>query len=140
MIHAAAKGDPYDCFVREDTRIPFMTMPDAIRALFLLEDAAEEELSWRVYNVTSFNPSAGEFRDLVRARWPKAEIRFVPDEKRQAIVDRWPADVNDDAARTDWGWCPEHDLRIAFDDYLVPGIDPAYEGPPEPSGLSDRGR
>jgi nucleoside-diphosphate-sugar epimerase len=82
-------------------------------------------LSWRVYNVTSFNPSAGEFRELVRARWPEAEIDFVPDDKRQAIVDSWPGDVSDDAARADWGWEPEYDLLRGLDDYLLPGIDPA---------------
>ncbi|MDP6529714.1 MAG: NAD-dependent epimerase/dehydratase family protein [Gemmatimonadota bacterium] len=122
MIHAAADGVPYECFVREDTRIPFMTMPDAVRALLLLEKAPEEALSWRVYNVTSFNPSAGEFRETVRTHWPSAEISFVPDARRQAIVDTWPADVNDDDARSEWGWAPEFDLGSAMHDYLVPGI------------------
>lgn len=125
MVHAVARGKRYECFVREDTRIPFMAMPDAIRATLDLERAPESRLTWRVYNVTSFNPSAGEFRREMLARWPEAEIDFVPDDKRQAIVDSWPADVNDDAARADWGWTPEYDLARALDDYLVPGIDPA---------------
>jgi nucleoside-diphosphate-sugar epimerase len=131
MIHAAARGEPYACFVREDTRIPFMAMPDAIRALLALEEAPEEGLTWRTYNVTSFNPSAGEFRDLVLRRWPDAEISFEPDEKRQGIVDSWPADVNDDAARADWGWSPEYDLETALDEYLVPGIG----GRPSPRAI-----
>lgn len=122
MLHAAAKGEPYACFVRPDTRIPFMAMPDAIRALLLLEEADASRLTWTTYNVTSFAPSAGEFRDLLLARFPGAEITFQVDEKRQGIVDRWPADVNDDAARADWGWAPEYDLVRALDDYLVPGI------------------
>lgn len=126
MIHAAARGEPYACFVREDSRIPFMAMPDAIRALTLLEDAPEERLSWRTYNVTSFNPSAAEFRKAVIKKWPDAEITFAPDTKRQAIVDSWPADVNDDAARTDWGWSPEYDFTRAFEEYLVPGIEKFY--------------
>ncbi len=126
MFHAAAQGLPYSCFVREDTRIPFMAMPDAIRALALLENASEESLSWRTYNVTSFNPSAAEFRKLVLSRWPDAKIAFAPDAKRQSIVDSWPADVNDDAARSDWGWTPEYDLTRAFDEYLVPGIEKFY--------------
>ncbi len=126
MIHAAARGEPYECFVREDSRIPFMAMPDAVRALRLLEAAPESKLSWRTYNVTSFNPSAAEFRKLVLRRWPEAKISFSPDAKRQAIVDSWPADVNDDAARADWGWAPEYDLGRAFDDYLVPGIEKFY--------------
>jgi nucleoside-diphosphate-sugar epimerase len=131
MVHTVARGRSFECFVREDTRIPFMAMPDAIQALLLLEPVDERELSWRVYNVTSFNPSAGEFGELVRGRWPGSEIRFVPDEKRQAIVDRWPADVNDDAARADWSWRPEYDLVGALDEYLVPGIDPACSPMPE---------
>jgi nucleoside-diphosphate-sugar epimerase len=122
MLHAAAQGTPYACFVRPDTRLPFMAMPDAIRAMFLLAEAEPTRLSWRVYNVTSFNPSAAEFRDLLRERFPGADITFQVDEKRQAIVDRWPADVSDDAARADWGWKPEYDLRRALDDYLVPGV------------------
>src|SRR5262249_25288759 len=60
MLHAAARGQPYACFVREDTRIPFMAMPDAIAALLSLESAPREKLTRKVYNVGSFNPSAGE--------------------------------------------------------------------------------
>jgi len=131
MIHAAARGRRYACFVREDTRIPFLAMPDAIRALAQLESAPEDHLSWRSYNVTSFNPSAGEFRDLVIERLPDADITFVPDPKRQAIVDSWPADVNDVSAREDWGWTPEYDLEQTLDDYLIPGIGVV----PAPNGV-----
>src|SRR3954468_18290390 len=60
MIHAAAAGNPYACFVRADTRIPFMAMPDAIEALRRLEAAPRGSLTRKVYNVGSFNPSAGE--------------------------------------------------------------------------------
>jgi nucleoside-diphosphate-sugar epimerase len=122
MLHAAARGEHYACFVRPDTRIPFLAMPDAIRALLELERADEEQLGWRSYNVTSFNPSAEEFLQELRRRWPETDVSFEPDGKRQAIVDSWPADVNDEAARSDWSWAPQYDLRSALDDYLVPGI------------------
>jgi nucleoside-diphosphate-sugar epimerase len=122
MLHAVARGEPYECFVREDTRIPFMAMPDAIRALVMLDEAEEERLTWRSYNVTSFHPSAGEFFAELRRRWPAARVTFHPDHKRQAIVDSWPADINDDAAREDWGWEPLFTLASALDDYLVPGM------------------
>jgi nucleoside-diphosphate-sugar epimerase len=130
MLHAVARGEEYACFVRADTRIPFMAMPDAIRALLMLEDAPEADLSWRSYNVTSFNPSAEEFFAELRKRFPGARVRFEPHLKRQAIVDSWPEDVNDDAAREDWRWSPEYDLATALDDYLVPGIvrRPAHGG------------
>jgi len=124
MLHAVARGEAYACFVRPDTRIPFMAMPDAIRALLALEATDESTLSWRSYNVTSFNPSAEEFLAELRRRWPEARVTFEPHLKRQAIVDSWPADVNDDAARDDWGWKPEYDLVRALDEYLVPGISP----------------
>ena len=126
MLHAAAQGKPYACFVREDTRIPFMTMPDAIDALLCLARADLNKLSRCVYNVRAFNPSAGEFADEVKKHFRGAKITFSPDVKRQQIVDSWPADVDDSAARRDFGFKPQHDLKAAFADYLVPSIKSRY--------------
>jgi nucleoside-diphosphate-sugar epimerase len=126
MLHAAAVGKPYACFVREDTRIPFMTMPDAIEALLRLEAAGRPALSRKVYNVGSFNPSAAEVHDQVRRAFPEARISFHPDAKRQGIVDSWPDDVDDSAARRDWGWQPAYDLGRAFDEYLIPAVTRRY--------------
>lgn len=126
MIHAAAQGKPYASFVREDARIPFMTMPDAIDALLTLAGAEASKLTRCVYNVGSFNPSAGEIAALVRKDFPGAQITFEADERRQAIVDTWPADVDDSAARADWGYAPKHDLETAFAAYLVPRIRARY--------------
>ncbi len=122
MIHAAAQGRPYACFVREDTRIPFMAMPDAIRALLGLLRAPAESLTGLVYTVTSFNPSAGEFAQMVRAAFPGEQITFAPDRRRQAIVDSWPEDVDDSRARRDWGFSPEYDLDRTFNEYLLPNV------------------
>ena len=127
MLHAAAKGVPYACFVREDTRIPFMAMPDAIKALLDLAAAPAADLKRRVYNVTSFSLSAGDFRHQVLGHFPQAEITYQPDLKRQGIVDSWPADLNDNDARRDWGWQPDYDLARAFDEYLVPNIRLRYQ-------------
>ena len=126
MIHAAARGEPYACFVREDTRIPFMAMPDAVRALLGLEAAPAERLSRRIYNVGGFNPSAGELYDLTRRAFPSAEVSFVPDAKRQAIVDSWPADVDTTAAVRDWGWAPQYTLNGTFEEYLLPAMRQRY--------------
>jgi nucleoside-diphosphate-sugar epimerase len=126
MLHAAAQGKSYACFVREDARIPFMAMPDGIRALLMLHDAPRERLNHAVYNIGSFSPSAGEIRALVLNEYPKADITFEPDVKRQGIVDSWPADVDDSAARADWSWSPSLDMRRAFTDYLIPGIRTRY--------------
>jgi len=127
MLHAAAQRKPYACFVREDVRIPFMAMPDAIAALLKLEGAAPEKLSQSVYNITSFSPSAGEFRARALEAFGSVEITFKPDDKRQAIVDTWPEDVDDSAARRDWEFAPQFDQRRAFEDYLIPRIRSLYK-------------
>jgi threonine 3-dehydrogenase len=126
MIHAAAKGEPYECFVRPDTRIPFMAMPDGVDALVTLASAPREALTRTEYNVTAFNPSADEIRSVVLHAFPLARIEWDVDEKRQGIVDSWPADVDDSAARRDWGFAPRYDFERAFHQYLVPTIRKRY--------------
>ncbi len=127
MLHAAARGEPYACFVREDSSIPFMAMPDAVKALLGLAKASASQLSRRVYNVTSFSLSASEFRSKVLEFFPDAQITFNPDRKRQGIVDSWPAGLNDHDARRDWNWLPDYDLNRSFEEYLVPNIKKRYE-------------
>jgi len=126
MLHAAAQNKSYACFVREDVRIPFMAMPDAITALLKLQNAPRRQLTQTVYNIGSFSPSAGEIRALTQRAFSNANITFRPDDKRQAIVDSWPAEVDDAAARRDWGWAPEYDQARAFEEYLIPGIRERY--------------
>jgi len=128
MLHAAAQGAPYACFVREDVQIPFMAMPDAVTALLRLTEAPSGDLGRLVYNVTSFSLSAAEFREWVLKYFPDAQISFAPDVKRQSIVDSWPSDLDDSAARRDWGWQPEYDLERSFSEYLVPNITERYQG------------
>jgi nucleoside-diphosphate-sugar epimerase len=126
MIHAAARGEPYRCFVRPDTTIPFMTMPDAVDALLKVASAPASTLSRIEYNLRSFTASAMDVRDVVMAAFPTAAISFAVDEKRQAIVDTWPADVDDSAAREDWGFEPMYDFERAFREYLMPTIRQRY--------------
>lgn len=126
MIHAAAQGKPYVCFVSQDARIPFMAMPDAIEALRRLAAAPAERLSRRVYNVGAFSPSAGEIRQRVLKAFPGAEISFERDHARAAIIDTWPEDVDDSAARRDWDWLPAFDAERAFAEYLLPNIRRRY--------------
>ena len=126
MIHAAAKGEPYACFVRPDTRIPFMAMPDGVEVLLKLAAAPREALSKTAYNVGAFNPSADEFRAAVLQAFPKADISYKNDVKRQGIVDSWPADVNDSAAKAEWGYAPQYDFRRAMEEYLIPMIRQRY--------------
>ena len=126
MIHAAAKGEAYACFVRPDAQIPFMAMPDGVAALLKLAAAPRESLTRTAYNLGAFAPTAGEVRDEVLRAFPNANITFSVDDKRQGIVDSWPADVDDSAARKDWGFAPEFDFARAFRDYLIPTIKKRY--------------
>ena len=127
MIHAAARREPYTCFVRPDTRIPFMAMPDAISALLDLAKAPRENLTRTAYNLTAFSPTAQEIHDVVVAAFPGAAVHWATDEKRQTIVDSWPEDVDDGAARRDWGYAPVYDFTSAFDQYVIPNVRERYK-------------
>ena len=126
MIHAAAKGEAYACFVRPDTRIPFMAMPDGVDALLALAAARRESITRSAYNVGAFAPSADEVRNEVMRAFPTAQISYNVDIKRQGIVDSWPEDVDDSAARRDWGYAPQHDFEKAMRQYLIPSIRTKY--------------
>jgi nucleoside-diphosphate-sugar epimerase len=126
MIHAAARKQPYACFVRPDARIPFMAMPDGVEALLQLAAAPREKLTRTAYNVGAFNPSADEVREVVVKAFPGAQITYKVDTKRQGIVDSWPADVNDCSARQDWGFAPQYNFDRAFSEYLIPTIRERY--------------
>jgi nucleoside-diphosphate-sugar epimerase len=126
MIHAAARNEPYACFVRPDTRIPFMTMPDGVDALLKLAAAPHDCLTRTAYNLTAFSPSAEQIRDEVVRAFPGAAVTWQTDLKRQGIVDSWPEDVDDGAARRDWGFAPAYDFKRAFQEYLIPTIKDGY--------------
>jgi threonine 3-dehydrogenase len=133
MLHAAAQGKPYSCFVREDTKISFMAMPDAIKSLLMLTDAPRKNLSHVVYNVAAFALTAGEFHDRALKAFPSAKIVFEPNPRRQGIVDSWPEDVDDSLARRDWGWQPDYGAYAFFDQYFLPEISKRYG-----KGISDQ--
>lgn len=126
MLHAAAQGKPYEAFVRADTTIPFMVMPDAVEALVRLADAPGERLTRRIYDVTAFSISAGEIAAVVERYFPACAISFKPHPGRQRIVDSWPAAVDDAAARIDWGWQARYGVDAAFGEYLVPAVRQRY--------------
>jgi nucleoside-diphosphate-sugar epimerase len=129
MLHHAAQGVPYTCFVRPDTRLPFLAMPDAVKALLALEAAPKENISQLVYNVTSFSPSAQKFYNIVMDAFSEAQVQFAPHNSRQQIVDSWPADIDDSAAQRDWGWKPDYNQARAFEEYLIPAIRQRYADP-----------
>lgn len=126
MIHYAAKGIPYKCFVRPDVTLPFMAMPDAVKAILQLEAVPKEQLTQFVYNVTSFSITAQDIYEMVLKAFPNVIITFEPDINRQNIVDSWPADVDDGCARKDWGWQPDYDKYRSFEEYLIPAVKKFY--------------
>ena len=126
MIHTAVRGERYECFVRPDTTIPFMVMPDGVDALLTLAAAPRQALTRTEYNLRAFNPSAADIRDVVLRECPGAAITFKVDDKRQAIIDTWPADVDDSAARADWAFDPMYDFERAVHEYLMPTIRRRY--------------
>ncbi len=126
MLHAAAQGKPYACFVRADTKISFMAMPDAIKSLLMLMNVPREKLSNNVYNIAAFAITADEFRQRAVKAFPDARITFEPNPRRQGIVDSWPEDVDDSLARAEWGWKPDYDVDTFFDEYFLPEIRKRY--------------
>ena len=129
MIHAAAEGKPYACFVREDTRIPFMAMPDGVDAL--LRSRRRRAARSRGRSTTWARSPRRPARSATSSlkSFPAAQVTFEPDVKRQGIVDSWPADVDDRAARADWGFAPKYGLEAAFsrlphpdDPRAIPGL------------------
>ena len=126
MLHAAARHQPYTCFVEPEATIPFMAMPDAVRALLELARADRERLSTSVYNVGAFSVSAQQIADRVKRSFQGAQITYEPDPVRAKIVASWPESLDDSQARTDWGWKPDYGFERAFDEYLVPNIRARY--------------
>jgi len=126
MLHAAAQGQPYACFVGPEARIPFMAMPDAVRALLGLLEAPAASLTRASYNLSGFSLSAADIAARVQRAFPRAEISYAVDPNRARIVDSWPADMDDTRAREDWGWKPTYDADRAFDEYLLPAVRARY--------------
>ena len=118
IFYAAVRGEPYECFLRSDTRLPMMYMPDAIRAALDLMDAPAEHISVRTsYNAAAMSFTAGELAEAIRERRADFEVRYEPDE-RQRIAATWPSSVDDHVAGSDWNWAPHYDLDAMVDHML----------------------
>lgn len=117
MYYAAVEGKRYTCYVREDTILPMMYMPDCIRALTELAEADSSRLRHRVFNVNSMSFSAGELAESIRKVVPWFTCEYKPD-YRQAIADSWPRSLDDSAAREEWNWKPVYDLPRMTEDMI----------------------
>ena len=110
IYHAAKEKKKYKCFLKEDTHLPMMYMPDAIRATIELMEAPAADIKVRTsYNLSSMSFSPAEIAAEIRMHIPEFEITYQHD-YRQAIADSWPKSIDDSVARKDWNWKHEFDL------------------------------
>ncbi len=117
IFYKAVRKEHYTCFIRENTPIPIMYMPDAIKALVDLMEADESKLTSSVYNVTAMSFSAAELAESIRRLVPEFTCDYRPD-YRQAIANSWPRSIDDSLARKDWNWKPDFDLSSMTEDML----------------------
>jgi nucleoside-diphosphate-sugar epimerase len=119
IFHRAIRERRYTCFLRADTRLPMMYMPDAIRAMMELMEADPARLAHRnAFNLAAMSFTPEELATAICEHVPGFAIDYEVDPVRQAIADSWPASVSDEAARAEWGWQPEYDLTGMTRDML----------------------
>jgi nucleoside-diphosphate-sugar epimerase len=118
IFHEALESKTYTSFLNQDTYLPMMYMPDAIRATIELMEAPEEKISIRTsYNISGMSFSPDEIAREIKSHIPEFEMRYAPD-YRQTIAESWPQSIDDAVARNDWGWMPEYDLSSMARDML----------------------
>ncbi|MFT3675330.1 MAG: NAD-dependent epimerase/dehydratase family protein [Chitinophagaceae bacterium] len=119
IYHDALESRKYECFLKEDTYLPMMYMPDAIRATIELMEAPAHKVSIRTsYNVSGMSFAPREIAAEISNHIPGFAISYKPD-YRQNIADSWPQSIDDSVARADWGWKEEYDLAAMTTDMLT---------------------
>lgn len=119
IYYDALEEKKYDCFLREDTYLPMMYMPDAIRATIELMEAPADKISVRTsYNIHGMSFSPKEIAAEIKNHLPDFNIFYKPD-YRQDIADSWPQSIDDRVAQQDWNWKPEYDLPSMTKDMLA---------------------
>lgn len=120
MFHAAINEGSYVCYLRPDTRLPMMYMPDAIRAIIELAEAGLGRLHHHSdFNVQAMSFTPAELYAHIRSRIPDFTVRYEIDPLRQRIADSWPQSLDDSPARIEWGWAPRYDLEALTEDMLA---------------------
>jgi len=118
IFYEAIKKKRYTCFVREDTVLPMMYMPDCIKAAINLMEADPSRVKCRTsYNVAAISFSAGELTAEIKKHIPEFRCEYKPD-FRQKIADSWPMSIDDSLAREEWGWDPTYDLASMTRDMI----------------------
>lgn len=118
IFHDALADKHYDCFLKENTYLPMMYMPDAIKATISLMEAPAKDITIRTsYNVGALSFSPKELAECIQQHIPDFTIAYLPD-YRQSIADSWPSSINDAVARKDWNWSPEYTLESMTQEML----------------------
>jgi nucleoside-diphosphate-sugar epimerase len=118
IFHHAVKGEPYTCFLSENTALPMMFMPDAINATLQLMDAPRKLIKVRTaYNLSALSFTPKELETEIKSLIPEFSVSYLPD-FRQAIADSWPASIDDSTARADWGWKPSYNIKTMVREML----------------------
>jgi len=118
IFYEAIRKGNYTSYLREDTRLPMMYMPDAIKALINLAEADRAMLTRSIFNVGSMSFTPAELADVIRKRIPEFEIDYKIDPIRQGIADSWPRSLDVSLARKDWNWKPDWDIESMANDML----------------------
>lgn len=119
IFHKAVATGSYDCYLKDDTRLPMLYMPDAVRATLEMMDAPAEQLTIRSsYNLAGISFTPQELATEISAHLLDFAISYNPD-KRQAIADSWPGSIDDKQAAEDWGWNPAYNLKDMTADMLL---------------------
>ncbi|MBR9999444.1 MAG: NAD-dependent epimerase/dehydratase family protein [Cyclobacteriaceae bacterium] len=119
IFHKAIMGDKFTCFLRQDSRLPMMYMPDAVRATLELMEADAGKIKIRSsYNIGAMSFTPGDIYRMVKKHYPRLEIEYRPD-FRQEIADSWPRNIEDSYARHDWGWNHHYDLERMTEDMIM---------------------
>ena len=117
IFYGALKEGRYTCYLRPDSMLPMMYMPDAVRSLIGVAEADGSKLSHRAdFNVAAVSFTPEQLGRAIKRRLPDFEMSYEIDPLRQAIADSWPDELIDDVAREEWGWRPEYGLDEMVDD------------------------
>jgi nucleoside-diphosphate-sugar epimerase len=119
IFYEAVKNKSYKCFLRPDTRLPMMYMPDCLKATLELMEADFSALKHHAdFNIAAMSFSAGELAAEIKKHIPGFTVTYEPD-YRQAIAESWPETIDDSASREEWGWRPDYDLAKMTADMIV---------------------
>lgn len=119
MFYHAVRGKDYECYLREDTPLPMMYMPDALSSLVKLFEAKKDGLRHCLeYNISSYSFTPAELSEEIRNFYPDFKVSYKPD-FRQAIADSWPASLDYTFAEKDWGFKPSYDLKATASDMIM---------------------